>query len=48
MSEYFLEPKSSEGRLKVPLHFCNHATKADLKNVIGQNTSKYIKIGEKS
>ena len=31
MSEYFLEPKSSGGRVKVELDLSNFATKADLK-----------------
>ena len=31
MSEYFPEPKSSGGRVKVELNFSNYATKADLK-----------------
>ena len=30
MSEYFPEPKSSGGRVKVELNFSNYATKADL------------------
>ena len=30
MSEYFTEPKSSGGRVKVELHLSNYATKADL------------------
>ena len=31
MSEYFREPKSSGGKLKVELDLSNYATKADLK-----------------
>ena len=38
MSEYFPEPKSSEGRMKVKLDFSNYATKADLKNTTGVDT----------
>ena len=40
MSEYFPEPKSSEVRVKVELDFFNYATKADLKNATGVDTSK--------
>ena len=32
MSEYFPEPKSLGGRVKVKLDLSNYATKADLKN----------------
>ena len=39
MSEYFPEPKSSGGILKVELDLTNYATGADLKNATG----KYIK-----
>ena len=35
MNEYFSEPKSLGGRVKVELDFSNHATKADLKNATG-------------
>ena len=32
MSEYFSEPKSQEGRVKVELDLSNYATETDLKN----------------
>ena len=40
MSEYFPEPKSSGRRMKVELDLSNYATKADLKNATGAETSK--------
>ena len=40
MSEYFPEPKSLGGRVKVELDFSNYATKADLKNATCVDTSK--------
>ena len=43
MSEFFPEPKSSGGRVKVELDLSNHATKTDLKNVTGVDTSKCAK-----
>ena len=43
MSEYFPEPKSSGGRVKVELDLSNYATKADLKNATGVDTSKFVK-----
>ena len=43
MNEYFPEPKSSGGKVKVELDFSNHATKADLKNARGVDTSKFAK-----
>ena len=43
MSEYFLEPKCSRGRVKVELDLSNYATKADLKNATGVDTSKFAK-----
>ena len=43
MSEYFPEPKSLGGRLKVGLDLSNYAAKADLKNVTGVDTSKFAK-----
>ena len=43
MSEYFPERKSSGGKMKVELDFSNYATKADLKNATGANTSKFAK-----
>ena len=41
--EYFPEPKYSRGRVKVELNLTNYATKADLKNEIGVNISKFVK-----
>ena len=38
MSEYFPEPKSLGGRVKVELDLSNHATKADVKNATGVDT----------
>ena len=38
MSEYFPEPTSSGGRVKVELDLSNYATKADLKNATGVDT----------
>ena len=43
MSQYFPEPKSLGGRVKVELDFCNYATKADLKIAAGDDTSKFAK-----
>ena len=43
MSEYFPEPKSSGGRVKVELNLPNCETKADLNNITGIDTSKFSK-----
>ena len=43
MSEYFPEPKSLGGRVKVELDLSNYAAKADLKNATGVDTSKFAK-----
>ena len=43
MSEYFPEPKYSEGRVKVALDLYDYATKSDLKNATGVDTSKFAK-----
>ena len=43
MSEYFPEPKSSGGRVKGELDLSNYATKADLKNPTGVDTSQFAK-----
>ena len=43
MSEYFKEPISSGGRVKVELGLSNYATKVDLKNASGLDTSKFSK-----
>ena len=41
MSEYFPEPKSSGGIVKIELDFSNYATKSDFKNATGVDTSKF-------
>ena len=43
MNKYFPEPKSSGGRVKVELDLSNFATKTDLKNTTGVDTSKFGK-----
>ena len=43
MSEYLPEPKSLGRRVKVDLDLSNYATKADLKNTPGVDTSKLAK-----
>ena len=43
MSEYFPEPKSLGGRVKIELDLSNYAKKVDLKNVTGIDTSKFAK-----
>ena len=43
MSEYFPEPKSSGGKMKIELDLSNYATKADLKNAAGVDKSKFAK-----
>ena len=43
MSGYFPELKSSRERIKVELDLSNYATKADLKNATGVDTSKFAK-----
>ena len=43
MSEYFPEPRPSGGRVKVELDLPKYATKADLKNAKGVDTSKFSK-----
>ena len=43
MSEYFQEPKSLGASVKVELDFCNYATKADLKDPAGVDTSDSAK-----
>ena len=43
MSEYFLEPKYSGGRVKVKINLPKYATKADLKIVTGVDTSNFAK-----
>ena len=39
MSEYFSEPKSLGGKVKVELDLSNYVTKTDLKNATGVDTS---------
>ena len=41
MSEYFPEPKSLEGKVKVDLDLSNYATKTDFKNATGVDTSDF-------
>ena len=43
MSEYFPEPTSAGGRGKLELDVSNYATKADLRNAAGVDTSKCAK-----
>ena len=43
MSEYFPEPKLSGGSVKVELDLSNYATKTDLKNATGIDTSSFAK-----
>ena len=43
MSEYFPEPKLLQRRVKIELDLSNNATKANLKNVAGVDTSKFAK-----
>ena len=40
MSQYFPEPNSLGGKLKVEFILSNYATKSDLKYAAGINTSK--------
>ena len=42
MSEYFPEPKSL-GKVNVELDLSNYATKTDLKNATGTDTSSFAK-----
>ena len=43
MSEYFPKPKSFEGKVKVETDWSNYATKVDLKDETGVDTSKFAK-----
>ena len=43
MSEYFPEPKSLGGRVKVKSDLSNYATKVNLKKATGVDTSKFAK-----
>ena len=43
MREYFPKPKYFGGKIKVELNLSNHTKKADLKNAVGVDTSKFAK-----
>ena len=43
MSEFFPKPKSLGANVKVELDLSNYATKADLKNATGLDTSDFAK-----
>ena len=43
MSKYFPQPRSLRGNVKFGLYLSNYATKADLKNAAGVDTSKFTK-----
>ena len=43
MSEYFPKPNSLGENVKVELDLSNYATKTDLKNATGVDTSKFAK-----
>ena len=43
MSEFFPEPKYSEGRVKIQSDLSNIATNVDLKNAPGADTSDFAK-----
>ena len=43
MSEYFLEPKSLGGKVKVEIDLSNYVTITDLKNAAGFDTSYFVK-----
>ena len=43
MNEYFPEPKSLGGRVKVELDLCNYPTKASLKSATGVDGSSFAK-----
>ena len=43
MSEYFPKPKSLGANVKIELDLSNYATKADLKNATGFDTSYFAK-----
>ena len=43
MTEYFPEPKSSGGRVKVKLDLSIYATKPEMKNATGVDRSKFAK-----
>ena len=43
MSEYFSKPKSLGANVKVELDLSNYATKTDLENATGVDTSSFAK-----
>ena len=43
MIEYFPKPRSLGANVKVELDLLNYATKADLENVTGVDTSEFAK-----
>ena len=43
MSEYFPKPKSLRANVKAELDLSNYATKQDLRNVTGVDTSSFAK-----
>ena len=43
MNDYFSQPKSLGGGVKVKLILSNYVTKEDLKNAKGADTSKFAK-----
>ena len=43
MSEYFPKPKSLRANVNVELDLSNNATKVDLKNAVGDDTSAFAK-----
>ena len=43
MTEYFPEPTSFGGKVKIELDLSNYATKTDLKNVAGVDTSCFAR-----
>ena len=43
MSEYFTEPKFLGQNVKTEVDFSNYATKSNLKNATGIDTSKFAK-----
>ena len=45
MSEYFPKTKCSGANVKVELDLSNYATKADLRNATGVDTSHFAKKG---
>ena len=48
MSKYFPEPKSLGGRVKDEVDLSHYATKTDLKNATGVDTSKFDKKEDKA